>query len=65
MENSGQMIMLGIIALIIQYAIIVFAIHNSTIVLREQAKKQTALLAELARKAGVTETEIQEALNTK
>lgn len=63
--SSGQMIMIGIIALIIQYAIIMFAIHNSTVVLREQAKIQTALLTEIARKSGVTEEEIQEALNTK
>lgn len=64
-NNSGQLIMLGIIALIVQYALVLLAIHNGTAVMRQQSKIQTALLAELARKAGVTETEIQEALNTK
>lgn len=63
--DTTTLIVSGIVGLILQYAIVAYAVHNATSVMRQQSKTQTALLAELARKAGVTETEIQEALNTK
>lgn len=63
--DTGQIIIFGVIGLAIQYIIIAYAVHNATSVLRQQAKIQTALLCEMARKAGVTESEIQQALDTK
>lgn len=62
MEVS-EIIVAGIITLIVQYVIITYAVHNATAVMRQHAKIQTALLCEMARKAGVTEEQIQEAFN--
>lgn len=60
MEQS-EIIIYAIIGLIIQYALIYFAIHNATTRQRDHIKVQTKLLEKMARKAGVSEDEIKDA----
>lgn len=64
MEVSS-LIIISIVGLLIQYLIVAYAVHNATAIMRQHSKIQTALFSQMARKAGVTEDEIQEALNTK
>jgi len=60
MEQS-EIIIYAIIGLIVQYAVIYFAIHNATAGQRDHIKVQTKLMEKMARKAGVSEDEIKNA----
>jgi hypothetical protein len=65
--TTGELFALSIAAILIQYVIIRVAVahgSNTSQTIR-QLRMQTMLLAELARKAGVTENEIDLILITK
>lgn len=57
MEQS-QLIAYGLLSLLVYYAVLYFAIYNATEKQRKNSETQTKLLAQIARKAGVTEEEI-------
>lgn len=64
MSNTTLILILSaVISLLISYYIITYAVKEATAELRQHAKIQTDLLTHMARRAGVTEQEIQDSFN--
>ena len=59
MEQS-EIIAYGLLSLLVYYAVLYFAIYNATEKQRKNSEVQTKLLVQMARKAGITEEEIDE-----